>query len=130
MKFWNVFLSLCNEIGKSPNAVAKELGISSGTVTTWKKESSRVPQDRYLLKIADYFNVSVDYLLGNTDIKNEQKEKSPLPNTDKEDVILELFKNLPIEKQKEIIVEYMSKADEETQSRIVQAFISALGNQG
>lgn len=129
MKFWNVFLKLCNEIGKSPNAVAKELDISSGSISAWKNEN-RQPQNRILKTIADYFDVSVEYLLGNTDIKNEQKEKSPLPNTDKEDVILELFKAMPIEKQKEIIVEYMSKADEETQSKIVQAFISALGNQG
>ena len=128
MKFWDIFIELCNEKQKLPNSIAKELGISSGSITAWK--SGVIPQTKALSKLADYFNVSVDYLLGNTDIKNEQKENSPLPNTDKEDVILELFKNLPIEKQKEIIVEYMSKADEETQSKIVQAFISALGNQG
>ena len=66
--FWKKFLDCCNKAEKSPNAVAKELGISSGAVTAWKN-SDRVPQERILLKIAEYFGVSVEYLLG--------KEKSP-----------------------------------------------------
>jgi hypothetical protein len=37
--FWNVLIELCNEKGISPNFVAKELGITSGTVTSWKKGS-------------------------------------------------------------------------------------------
>lgn len=64
MNFWNTFVSLCNHIDKSPNAVAKELGISSGSITAWKQDSSRKPQDRMLKKIADYFGISVGYLLG------------------------------------------------------------------
>ena len=128
MNFWNRFFTLCNEIGKAPNAVAKELGFSSGSVTWWKK--GKAPQPNSIKVLADYFNVSVDYLLGNIDIKNEQKEKSPLPNTDKEDVILELFKNMPLDKQKEVILEYIAKADEDKQKAIIQALISALGNQG
>lgn len=64
MNFWNTFVSLCNSIDKSPNAVAKELKISSGALSAWKQDASRTPQDRILQKIADYFNISVDYLLG------------------------------------------------------------------
>ncbi|MBQ8738179.1 MAG: helix-turn-helix domain-containing protein [Clostridia bacterium] len=63
MKFWNIFLELCNQAGKAPNAVAKEIGISSGAITFWKKDERR-PTPRMLEKIATYFNVSTDYLLG------------------------------------------------------------------
>ena len=63
MKFWNTFVILCNEVGKAPNAVAKEIGISSGAITFWKKDERR-PTPRMLQKIATYFNVSIDYLLG------------------------------------------------------------------
>lgn len=61
--FWNIFFSLCAEKGRSPNAVAKELSIASGTVTAWK--NGKVPHHGTLLKLASYFGVTVDYLLGN-----------------------------------------------------------------
>ena len=70
--FWENFVRLCNEHDTKPNPVAKELGISSGTVTGWKKGSA--PRDTAIRKIADYFNVPPEYLLGKTD----QKEKPTL----------------------------------------------------
>ena len=63
--FWNVFYGLCLLHDKKPNPVAKELGISSGTITKWKNGS--LPNSSALRKLADYFDVSVDYLLGKTD---------------------------------------------------------------
>lgn len=66
--FFELFKKLCQENGKSPSAVAKDLKIASGTVSEWKK--GRVPQNATLYKIADYFGVSVDYLLG--------KEEAPI----------------------------------------------------
>jgi repressor LexA len=63
--FWEIFSKLCLQRGKSPNAVAKELKISSGSVTNWK--NGTIPNNSALLKLADYFNVTVDYLLGKED---------------------------------------------------------------
>lgn len=68
--FWKIFLRLCNERGLKPNNVAKHLGIASGTVSGWKNKG-QIPQDGNLIKIADYFNVTVEYLLG--------KEDAPIP---------------------------------------------------
>lgn len=62
MNFWNTFYKLCKDIGKSPNGVAKELGIPSGTITWWKK--GKVPHQPTLEMLANYFGVSVGYLLG------------------------------------------------------------------
>ena len=59
--FWKNFSYLCSKNGVSPNAVAKALNLSSGSVTFWK--NGKTPHHPTLLKIADYFNVSVDYLL-------------------------------------------------------------------
>ncbi len=70
--FWSNFVKLCNEHGTSPNAIAKELGISSGSVTGWK--NGAFPRDGTLIKIAVYFNVSTDYLLGKTDQKEKPTE--------------------------------------------------------
>lgn len=60
--FWKNFYNFCLEKGKSPNTVAKEIGISSGSITKWKNESV-IPREATLKKIADYFGVSVDSLL-------------------------------------------------------------------
>lgn len=60
--FWETFICLCNEKCVKPNTVAKELGIPSGSVTDWK--NGRTPRSTTLQKIANYFGVSVGYLLG------------------------------------------------------------------
>ena len=58
--FWDKYLELCTKINKSPNAVAKEIGISSGTLTGWKKEKKK-PQPMTIRKVAEYFNVPPEY---------------------------------------------------------------------
>lgn len=68
--FFERYSALCSKAGKSPNKVAKELSISSGSVTEWKK--GRIPQNATVSKIAKYFDVSTDYLLGRTDEKKER----------------------------------------------------------
>lgn len=68
--FWDRFYSLCIENGTKPNPVCKELGFSTAAATQWKRGS--FPSAEGLVKIAERFNVSVDYLLGLTD----QKEKT------------------------------------------------------
>ena len=60
--FFARFQTLCQQNGTSPNAVAKALGIPSGSVTAWKQGAA--PRSATLNKLAQYFDVSVDYLLG------------------------------------------------------------------
>lgn len=68
--FYDKFVNLCASIGKKPTPVAQELGISKGTVASWKRRGNE-PTDAYLAKIANYFGVSVDELRGDTE--NEKK---------------------------------------------------------
>lgn len=75
--FWDNYKSFCDRISKSPNAVASELGYSSGSVTAWK--NGRVPKWESLKKIADYFNVSVETLIKD-DNKKELPESEKLEN--------------------------------------------------
>ena len=63
--FWETLSNLCNERGISPNGVCAELGLSNATATKWK--NGAVPRQSTLRKIADYFGVSVSYLLGVAD---------------------------------------------------------------
>lgn len=67
--FYDNFVNLCAGIGKSPSAVAVEIGFQKSAVSRWKK-SGATPTDANLQRIAKYFGVSVEHLLG-----NEQKEK-------------------------------------------------------
>lgn len=60
--FYDKYRQLCKSVGKSPSAVAIELGISKGTVSTWKN-LGRTPQVAQLQKVADYFHITVDQLL-------------------------------------------------------------------
>ena len=70
--FWDIYSDLCAKRGLSANYVAKELSISSGTITGWKQ--GRVPQNATLKKIADYFGVTTEYLL-----EKEEKKSAPAP---------------------------------------------------
>lgn len=67
---------LANSRGKSIVDVESDLGMSKNYLYKWKKAS---PNSEWLIKVADYFHVSVDYLLGRTDdkhlTKKEQDEK-------------------------------------------------------
>lgn len=65
--FFDVFARLCSLKGKTPNGVAKELNFASSSVTQWKHGST--PRPVALQKIAEYFGVSVSYLIGETDAK-------------------------------------------------------------
>ena len=73
--FYDNYIRLCNSIKKSPSAVALEIGIAKPTVNRWKHGSC--PTDATLGKIAAYFGVSKDELLG-----KEQKE-TPTPKSER-----------------------------------------------
>lgn len=66
--FFERFSNLCKERGVTVNSVAKSIGASSGSVTAWKKGTE--PRNATVTKIADYFGVTTDYLLGKESGKN------------------------------------------------------------
>ena len=59
--------NLLKERGASEN-LSRNTGISSGNISDWKSGRSK-PSAETLIKIADYFECSVDYLLGRTNVK-------------------------------------------------------------
>lgn len=62
----NRVLELIRNSGKSENALEKAIGLAQGSIKNWRNEKSK-PSLEAVSKIADYFGVSVDYLLGKTD---------------------------------------------------------------
>lgn len=60
--FYQILQSLCKQQGVKITNVVSELKISSGNLSKWK--AGGVPKGATLKKLADYFHVSTDYLLG------------------------------------------------------------------
>ncbi|WP_242387291.1 helix-turn-helix domain-containing protein [Enterococcus gallinarum] len=58
---------LAKKHDKSLKEVAEELGLSRNAIYQWKTSS---PKAESLAKVAEYFNVSMDYLLGRTNEPN------------------------------------------------------------
>lgn len=68
--FYDRFRQLCENKGVSCNKAALEIGLSNATPTKWRKTGA-TPTGETLDRIAKYFGVSTDYLLG------KETEKAP-----------------------------------------------------
>lgn len=78
--FYDRFKQLCDQKGVSCNKAALEIGLSNATPTKWKKTGA-TPSGDTLDKIAAYFGVSTDYLLG------KEMKNMPATGGEREDVL-------------------------------------------
>ena len=60
--YYENFEKLCKENNVKPATVSKSTGVPTSTLTSWK-QGKYTPKQKTLQPIADYFNVSVDYLI-------------------------------------------------------------------
>lgn len=60
--FWYNFVNQCEKIEKSPTVVVEDLGFKRSAVTSWK--NGALPQVKNRKKIADYFGITVEELMG------------------------------------------------------------------
>ncbi|EGO8850065.1 XRE family transcriptional regulator [Enterococcus faecalis] len=72
MSLFERIKSLAKATNKNVKQVALELGFSENLFYKWKTSD---PKAKDLEKVAEYFNVSVDYLLGRTDNPNPVEKK-------------------------------------------------------
>lgn len=92
-----IILNLISEKNMTEQKFLSDMGFNRTLLSDWKSGKSRSYM-RHLSKIATYFGVSTDYLLGNTDIKNK-------PAATEDDELLKLLDN-PINRE---IFDKMSK---------------------
>lgn len=76
-KFYKRLRDLCEEKNMTVNELVKILNLSSGSPTAWK--NGAIPRSATLGKIADYFAVTADYLLG--------KESKKAPTDSERDIL-------------------------------------------
>lgn len=66
--FFERFELLCKKKGISPSKAGEEIGFSKSSVSTWRKDymlgNDKKPSMKIAKRIAEYFDVSLDYLLG------------------------------------------------------------------
>lgn len=82
--FYDLFSRLCKEKGVSITKATVDIGLSRTIGTKWKNTGA-TPQGETLNKIASYFGVSTDYLLG-----NEQNKAPVLTKKDERDIAKKL----------------------------------------
>ena len=61
--FYETFCRLCQIHSMTPSGAAAKIGFNRASVTMWKN-TGKAPKQELLLKIADFFGVTTDYLLG------------------------------------------------------------------
>lgn len=69
---YEVFEQLLQKYGVTPYKVAKEAGVTQTALSNWKLGRS-TPTTKTLQKIADYFGVTLDYLLTGQEEPKEKK---------------------------------------------------------
>ena len=103
--FYNNFEKLCTKIEKNPSTVAEELGFTKSMASHWK--GGMVPRVSSRKKIADYFGISVEELMGT------KKEPAGQGELDDESMVelTELMRKASPEKRKALIE--LLKSDKE-----------------
>ena len=127
--FFDIFYDLCKQKGVSCKKAAEEMGLSNSITTKWKKTGA-TPSGETLDKVALYFGVSTDYLLGKRydSIQDLFIGKSNRPLTPMESAIIEARnkkspgKPEPTERESKILEAFRTKTPAEQ-----KAFLTLLG---
>ena len=83
----------------------RRTGISNGTIAKWEKSEPRIGS---VLKVADYFGVSLDWLTG----RETKKPTSEIGSgqSDKEQLLLSLFSLIPEDRQWALVRQAQAEA--------------------
>ena len=97
---YEIFVDLLQKNNLTPYQFSKKAGVPQSSLSDWKCGKSTPKQDK-LKKIADFFGVSVDYLM-----TGEEKEKTPPVGevlTEGEQMLIDLFRKVPEDKQQMVL---------------------------
>lgn len=68
---------LRNDNNLSMDALAEKLETKKSTISMWENNGI-IPREEMLIKISKFFNVSIDYLLGNDNMEGKKPDDSKL----------------------------------------------------
>lgn len=78
--FFDRLKELCDAKGVSPYKACTDVGLNRAAVAKWKGGSQ--PNGATAVKLAEYFGVSVDYLLGKEKAPTQKGERDILDDVD------------------------------------------------
>lgn len=86
---YEIFEQLLVKFGVTAYKFCKDTGISQSTISTWKSKGNLISGE-IAKKIADYFNVSVDYLMTG---KEKEGGETYYLNEETKEIAQEVFEN-------------------------------------
>lgn len=98
--FYERLQQLIKEKGITQKQMCNDIQINKNLPKYWKDNKTH-PNRTILVSLSNYFNVSVEYLKGETDIR--EKEKTPTNVGEGEQELFELWNNVPAEKREAFI---------------------------
>ena len=79
---YEIFEQLLQRYGITAYKVSKETGVTQSTLSDWKRGRS-TPKTENMKKLADYFGITVDYLMTGIDTpKQKERELTPKDQRD------------------------------------------------
>lgn len=91
MRFYENYLALCEKVGKSPSRVALEIPLSKPTVTRWSNGGGIT--DATARKVANYFGVTVEDLMGESKGEGIKKERPADGEAPAQDTLIQVVRN-------------------------------------
>lgn len=120
---YELIKELCASKGISPTKLCTEITGSKGNLPTWQKGNINPTS---LIKIADFFNVSVDYLLGRTEnsqtTKSSENENTNISDNPETIELIEMIRNLSLVERSKVIlfIDELKNKKQQTASPVIQ----------
>lgn len=89
---------LASELGMNTNTALLQSGVGKNFISNIRQGSA--PSTEKVVQLADYFNVSTDYLLGRTD--DREKEPAPEDEGGLDPELAALIKRIPADRMPEV----------------------------
>lgn len=126
MQFVEQFEHLIQERGLSVNKVFSQLKIGKNSYSYWK-EKGNLPSGETLIKLAEFFDCSVDYLLG----RGVQKKGPAATFEDERQAELNaIFERMPDEESKEKLIELVRSFELMNKYEIEHQYIGGIAAKG
>ena len=104
----NRIISLLKDRNIAKGKFLRDLGFNKSAIAGWER-GEHASYKKKLPEIAEYFDVSIDWLTG-----KEQKNKPVTERDELSNEIIRLVKKLPLEKQKELLDYARYKVDHQS----------------
>lgn len=119
MFFYEQLEKLCQKEGVKPSTLVESLGMSKGTMSNWKRGGT--PNAEAVVRIAEHFGVTTDYLLLGHD-SNEESEDELIYVSEFDKKLIETYRNYKESGFSEQIMETLTNFFPEITSSKFNAF--------